>query len=327
MPSGATAPHDEQPDRTGRSVNGETARHFAVRQVNPFEGVLQVIVCRDARAYSADGRVWQIQVIAERPEHTWRSPGEAAPVRQFFNFGLWDPQDGLHRVPANPVLDIGRMSDTATRLIDTLETLLDSLPFGLADHFECWAIDAAGGPLALLATTEERSRISGLTVGAWQATRPADHGFVATSLEAAGRVSDSAPQPRRHAERLERRVRDAERERAWFDRSIPGRPIRLDRQGAAVADEPRSFPPMGLKTDWPDKPTRQLFADYIDWLAPRLLMLPGLPDALRRRLEHSACRRAVELSTIYPLLPRIIDHDAVEAARVEARLRRAGRQQ
>jgi len=36
------------------------ARHYAVRRVNPFEGVLQVVETHDARAYSPNGRIWQV---------------------------------------------------------------------------------------------------------------------------------------------------------------------------------------------------------------------------------------------------------------------------
>jgi hypothetical protein len=68
---------------------------------------------------------------------------------------------------------------------------------------------------------------------------------------------------------------------------------------------------------------RGLVRDYLDGLAPRLLLLHGLGDAERARLERAACRRAVELASVYRLLPRIIDAKAIEAARVEARLRRA----
>jgi hypothetical protein len=306
-------------------MNDGAARHFAVRQVNPFEGVLQVVECSDARAYSADGRVWQIQVIAERPDHTWRSVDHAVPVRQFFNFGLWDLRDGLHQVPANPVLDIGAMSDAANRLVETLSGLTERLPFALADHFECWATDAAGEPLALLATTEDRALIGHLRVGEWQASRFTGQGLATPDREAAEHPTNNASMPRGHAGELERRVRDAGRQTTWFDRSDPDRPVRLDGLGEPLAEAACVFPSMGLKTDWPDRESRRLAADYIDWLAPWLLMLPGLGDDERRHLEHSACRRAVALSTVYPLLPRIMDRDAVEAARVEARLRRAAR--
>jgi hypothetical protein len=300
-------------------------RHFAVRQVNPYDGVLQVVADEDARAYSANGRVWQIQAAAERPDHTWRSVSEGPASRQFFNFGLWDPHDGLHQVPANPVLDIGAMSAAAERLIARLSTLIDSLPFGLVDHIECWSMDAEDRPIALLATTEDRSTAPDRSVGAWQATRQADQGFIAPSLLSIDTGTQPRPTARAHAERLEHEVRTRGREQAWFDRSDPNKVDRLDANGKSLATDTRTFPPLGLTTDWADRDTRALVQDYLDWQAPRLLLLPNLSDELRGRLEQAACRHAVELSSVYSLLPRIVDHTAVEAARVEAKLRRAQR--
>ena len=39
---------------------------YAIRRVNPFLGVLQVIETEGGRASSANGVVWDIEVIAER---------------------------------------------------------------------------------------------------------------------------------------------------------------------------------------------------------------------------------------------------------------------
>ena len=111
--------------------------------------------------------------------------------------------------------------------------------------------------------------------------------------------------------------------KTWFQRLPDGRSQRLAPDGRAGAAGEIRFPPLGLKTDWTDDLARSLARDYLDWQAPRLLMLPGLDDDERRRLEQAACRRPVELAAVYRLLPRIIDRRAVEAARVEARLRRA----
>ncbi|MGB5568800.1 MAG: hypothetical protein WBM81_05820, partial [Sedimenticolaceae bacterium] len=159
-------------------MSADRTRHYAVRRVNPFEGVLQVVETHNARAYSPNGQIWQIQVLAQRPDHTWRSFSDVPPIEQFFNFGLWDAQDGMHRIPANPVMDIGAMSAAADGLGSVLRQLLDRLPFPLIDEFECWATDYRGNPIALLATTEERRSIPDIRPGRWQATRLADHSFV-----------------------------------------------------------------------------------------------------------------------------------------------------
>lgn len=300
------------------------ARCFAVRQVNPFEGVLQVMELTGARAYSADGATWQIQVQAERPDHTWRSLGDAMPVRQFFNFGLWDAGGGLHRVPANPVLDIGAMSKAAGELTDNLCTLLDRLPFTLIDRYECWSVDRAGRPVALLATTEDAAMIAGLRVSGWRATRRADCSFIAPSCTDQDAPAPGRPDNRGCAERLERIIRDRGPDKVWFER-LGGRwARRVGPTGEPLGAATTALPPLVLDTESDDPAVRRLILEYVDWLAPRLLLLDPLDDELRGRLEQAACRRAAELEAVFRLIPRIIDAAALSAARVEARLRRAG---
>lgn len=307
-------------------MTASDARFFAVRRVNPFDGVLQVLEMPNARAYSADGRVWQVQVLAERPDHTWRSIGDSEPVRQFFNFGLWDAEGGLHRVPANPVLDIGAMSEAASALTDTLHPLLDQLPFTLIDRYECWSVDPAGRPVALLATTEDMTMISRLHVEPWLATRRTDCSFVAPSCIAPEASAGGRQDDRQCAERLERIIHEKGPEKVWFEQLGDGWARRVGPAGERLDAETTNLPPIGLTTDLTDPTSRRLVLDYIDWLAPRLLLLDPLDDELRGRLEQAACHRAAELEAVFQLIPRIIDQAALSAARVEARLRRAGAQ-
>ena len=299
-------------------------RCYAVRRVNPFDGVLQIVETHAARAYSHDGRVWQIQVLTERPDHTWRSFSTVAPVEQFFNFGLWDADDGLHKIPANPVMDIGGMTRAAQRLCDTLATLTTDLPFALIDDYECWSTDYHGHPVALLATTERADLMQDLRIGRWQATRVADHGFVSTALIAHDIPAHGPLGPREHAERLERQVRQLGQHKAWFRRRDDGSGERLS-TAAGPAENLVPLPALGLVLDWQHDLERALVEDYVAWLAPRLLLLQHIDDATRTRLEHLACQDAVELAARFRLLPRIVDTARLEAARVEARLRRAAR--
>jgi len=297
-------------------------RCYAVRRVNPFEGVLQVLETHSARAYSPNGQIWQVQVLAQRPDHTWRSFSEVMPIEQFFNFGLWDAEGGLLRVPANPLLDIGGMTTAAEQLTAALRPALERLPFPLIDDYECWATDYQGRPVALLATSEDPERLRDIRVGRWQATRIADHGFVSPALLARNIPASGNLGPRQHAEHLERQVRQLGQHKGWFRRLgdgggeglPPGKPHTLP------AD---AFPALGLKTDWKDLQARELAEDYLAWQAPNLLMLQRIDDAQRRWLEGHACRRAVELAAGYRLIPRVLDRQGIEAARVEARLRKS----
>ena len=301
------------------------ARHYAVRRVNPFEGVLQVVETHNARAYSPNGRIWQVQVLAQRPDHTWRSFSDISPIQQFFNFGLWDAAAGLQKIPANPVMDIGAMTAAADALVAVLRPLLKSLPFPLIDAYECWATDYQGAPVALLAATEDPKVMQDIHVGRWQATRISDHGFVSGALLARNIPAAGELGPRQHAEQLERQVRQLGQHKAWFQRLPDGSGMRLGPAGDGIARPAASFPALGLKTDWKEDTARELALDYLAWRAPRLLLLQGIGDEQRRWLETHACRQAVELAAVFTLIPRILDHHAIEAARVEARLRKASR--
>jgi hypothetical protein len=298
-------------------------RHFAVRRVNPFEGVLEVLETDHARAYSPNGRVWQVQVLAQRPDHTWRSFSDRPAVEQFFNFGLWDADAGLHRIPANPVMDIGGMTAAADRLVVALEQASAQLPFPLADNYECWSVDDDGHPVALLATSEERDRLAAIRISPWLATRLADPGFVAPSLLAQGVAADGESGPRQHAVQLEQQVHALAAQQAWFRRDADGSGQRLQPGGSSGTLQPAAFPRLGLKSDWGDEQTAALAHDYLEWSAPRLLMLQHLSTQERSWLEAAACRQAAELANAYRLYPEVIDPARIEAARVEARLRRS----
>lgn len=307
------------------SARPEHTRHYAVRRVNPFEGVLQVVETADARAYSPNGHTWQIQVIAQRPDHTWRSFSDVAPIEQYFNFGLWDAQGGLHRVPANPVMDIGSMSAAAERLAAAVQAALERLPFALIDDYECWSTDHRGKPVALLATTEDPALMAEMRPGRWQAARLADHGFVSPALIARGIPARGEFGPRQHAEQLERQVRQAGQHKTWFHRRADRGVERLGPPDGRPVPGAADFPAFGLRSDWEDEQDQELVNDYLAWRSPQLLMLQDIDDIQRGWLEPLACRQAVELAAGYRLIPRILDPHRIEAARVEARLRRAAR--
>jgi len=245
------------------------------------------------------------------------------PIEQFFNFGLWDAEGGLQKIPANPVMDIGGMTRAAEALTSELQRLAGQLPFRLSDHYECWSTDYQGNPIALLATTEDAQRMPDIRAARWQATRVSEHGFISPSLAALGIPADGDLGPRQHAEHLERQVRQSGQQRVWFERSESGTGRRIDPRDQPVDLPASAFPPLGLKTDWKDQQPRDLATDYLAWQAPRLLMLQDIDDRQRRWLEPHACRQAVELAAAYRLIPQVIDHRLIEAARVEARLRRA----
>lgn len=295
-------------------------RSFSIRQLNPFSGVLQVFETDTARAFSANGVVWRLQVLGERPQHTWRSAGQQT-MKQYFNWALWSAAEGLQQVSANPLLDIGAMQRVADKLVEELQQQLGQLPFEPADRFEYWACDYHGRPIALIASTCDIDFASGSPDAAWHATAMADHGFESETLQAAGTPNNDGHCPRAHAEYLESEVRHRAQARHWFERRPDGSGQRLDNtQAAAAAD----FPPFGIETAWDEPLTLQLVKDYIRWLSPLLLLLPIEDGGERSLLEQQARSRAELVSDLYRLYPQITQPELIEQARVEARLRRAG---
>jgi hypothetical protein len=279
----------------------DTPHCYAVRRLNPFQGVVAVVEIDGARALSGDGREWEIQVEAERPEHTWGRDVPSQGALQFFRFGSWSLAQGLSRVSINPILDIGAMLAASECLVAALHNAVDQLPFPFADRIEHWLLDGAGQPLALLAATVATRFTRDIRADHWQAAALTDSTLAAAELE--------------HL------VRDSGVGRCWYQRQADGSGKPLEDGLASLPAA--AFPPVPLRPDWPTAEQQALVDDYLDRLAPHLLCLDGLDRTLRGRLEQAACRQALLLDTLYPLYPTVLHTDLLDAARVEARLRRS----
>jgi hypothetical protein len=115
--------------------------------------MVQVAEMEDARALSLDGVHWEIQVLCEQPEHTWRSSNQGDPVMRYLRFGTWSRAAGLRRVPLSPILDLDLLLGASAALTERLPACFDELPFVPADRHELWLMDREGLPLALLASS------------------------------------------------------------------------------------------------------------------------------------------------------------------------------
>lgn len=302
---------------------------YCVRRVNPFLGVVAVVKTPDGRALSVDGRHWQLQILAQPPRGLWSGAGYRDEL-QYFRFGLWSERDGLTRVPLNPILDVGRMLAAAGVLIDRLGASLPALPFPLAPELELWLLDQAQAPLALLAAVTQDAGLDEVGHPAWSAGGRGERTFVSATLLRQGGPARAGSGRAHHAEAVERLVQATAGRRLndqWFRRAEDGSGIALERPApegpASRRLPPDSFPPLPLRSDWPVEADRALVADYLDWLAPYLLTLPGIDADLRRRLERAAVKEALLVDALWRLYPQVQDEGFLTRARVEASLRRA----
>jgi hypothetical protein len=310
------------------AADAASLARYGLRRVNPFLGVVAVVRTTQGRALSFDGNHWQLQVLAHPPRGLWSRDGHREEA-QFFRFGVWSEATGMSRVPLNPILDVGHMLAVADELIESVQAALPALPFPLAPERELWLLDQEQTPLALLATALPDSDLAALGSPDWTAGGRGERTIVSARLLAREIPERDASGRFPHAEALERLVQAAagrRLKRQWFRREadaaegLPdGAPPELAGRRLPAAD----FPVLPLRTDWPRAEDRELVEDYVDWVAPYLLTLTGLGEALRARLEQAAQHHALLVDALWRLYPRIIDPELINRARVEARLRRA----
>ena len=125
---------------------------YAIRRVNPFVGVLQVIETEGGRAVSSNGVVWEIELRTEQ-SGMWGSLNKHAKEAVSYRFGLWSAEEGLVNRPLAPHLEKDPLTKQCDTLIACIEERLQYIPFKLIDNRELWLFDKEERqPLALLAS-------------------------------------------------------------------------------------------------------------------------------------------------------------------------------
>jgi hypothetical protein len=298
---------------------------FSIRRLNPFNGLLQVCQTDSARALSADGQVWEIQVLSDSPQGLWANTPFSG--RQYYTFGRWSSDQGLEQVPVNPLFNIRQMIGLAEELLQQLEPACEHLPFPPSDPYELWLLDQdKHEPIALLASCRKEEQRDEIRRERWLAAEPDDLSFRSATLSQQDSSSNDEQNPKTHASALESTViqrAGGQRLRQWFLRNEDG--------SATACDNPAQtwpsahFPELLLTQGWQDHQERNLIQDYITWKAPQLLMLPNILDETRERLEMMAIKQAEVVDRLWRLYPQIHNHGLLKSARVEAKIRSANR--
>jgi hypothetical protein len=202
---------------------------------------------------------------------------------------------------------------------EALLKLHDRLPFDLRDTLELWLLDPVGLPLVLLASVSSESEIEQHPSLLWRAGHIAQEQF----------VSPMVAQPLCAAECLTDYINaqaGTPPVAQWFERQPDGGGIGLTGHNMPVALQGRdlsheAFPQLLISQGLGNDDQRQLVDDYMAWQAPCLLQLP-LHQELRREMEILARRQPFAVLKHSRLYPQLADASQINAARVEATLRR-----
>ncbi len=281
------------------------ADYYSLRRLTPYLGVVQVIDVGSACAYSTTGKKWQVRSVNAYGRYRLT--------------GIWD--DYENDTQALPPGDI----NAALRH-------RPEIPFPMRDHFELWLLRKDSQlPLALLKTRRWEREMSKVEDPTWFPFMLENNSFVAECLKPLEADRHPASHPLRHRDVLERLVNGAARPlpaAQWFERQPDGSGVGHDgmRLDAAMLSRrlPReAFPELLVDEHWDKAQDASLVAEYHDWNAAQLLAHQPLRRETRLRLERSACRQPEKLLDTYPMIPEIIDEEAVKVALVQGQLMRA----
>lgn len=279
------------------------SRLYSKKLLLPFVGVIQVAELDWGRALSLDGKNWAIRYAQNDDEQVRNGPFRDDPR---VNFSLVVSIEGGRPEPraVHPALESERVHTDCQRLFEALRDV--RIPLEAADRYEYWLLDGSDeSPLALLYSCVDEQEMQ------WPVPPPEWLAMPAAELaipdpDPPVQATYLPPVNYRLQKQIEERAGNSPRA-AWFERT-------------AATDD---FPPCLIREEWEDPECQRLCDLYLQRLAPRLLMLAGLPRTVRQRLEQAACEHVFEVAQFYPLYPEVVDDSLLNTARVEARLRRA----
>lgn len=291
--------------RRNHAATMKSITYYSLRSLSPYQGTIQVVETDGFRALSRDGEIWRIRMRGTKGRRAVHAS--------------WREQDG------------DRVETEQTQPGFELLRNRPKTPFPRRDTVELWLLDAeALLPLALLRSLVPEQEPTSVMEAVWLAGYRHDESFYAPSLAAAGSLKSGDKTHIAHAEVLSRCVRAAAGSipRAqWFRRDpdgsgsgLAGLNLSAGLKGRLL--DARQFTELLVREAWPIESHQQLVRDYHDWQAPYLLTHSDLAKNTRARLELAACQQAERLYDVRHLLPEVVNKERVDAAMVEAVIRR-----
>lgn len=293
-----------------KQIKGETeaVRSYAVRRVNPFRGVMQVIEAEEGRALSCNGMVWEILVRATQG-NILSSPGGDNNKKTYYRFGMWSMDDGLMKRSNSPVAgqDYFELASKCEALTEYVREHHHQLPFDLEDNLELWLFDSDNQrPLALL---------SSLTPGA--SLPSPESRYWSSCIGPSGSPSQRRfPQSRDLESQVSQRA-GFSINKYWIKRLPGGDGILANTASSIPADQ---FPVLLLDENWVNDEEQHRAREYIKWISPSLLTLQHLDKDTRTRIEKNLNVQAISIEHHWHLYPEIINQKLLKAARVQSQI-------
>ena len=294
--------------QTQNRVKEKAACRYAIRRLNPFRGVMQVIEAEEGRALSCNGVVWEILVRAKQCSARDYS-GRDSQSKRYYRFAMWSMDDGVLRRASSPAedQDYFDLASKCEALVEFVRAHHHELPFRLEDSRELWLFDSENQrPLALLASLRPGTRLPTSEPGGWSC-----------SIGANGSPSQRRfPQARDLEAQVGQRA-GLEINKHWIKRLADGDGV-VEATGEAIAAH--QFPVLLLEENWAKDDEQRRAREYIRWISPSLLTLQHLDTGTRTRIENNLSVQAISIEHHWHLYPEIIDHKLLKAARVQCRI-------
>ena len=301
--------------------------YFSQRLLNPFRGCMNVIRFASAEAVTTNGNDWEIYVSNDMLREGL--PANANIQTSDIRYGSWSKQEGLRRGPIYPSSDFRRMEEMGAVALELVQHLHDTLPFKLADNYELWLLDQNQLPLVLLhSVTSEQEMALNIPI-VWRAGKACHetfrpkHAFSENDkMSAAERLMAYVKELAGTTPRARWYRRDANANGEHVATAITNSSSLYDIPGSRLPAT--AFPDCYIKESDNNEEFNRLRSAFIDWLAPWLLLLPGLGSEKRRHLEKHARKQALIVESLHRLYPETIDRDMIKSCRVEAMMRKSG---
>lgn len=302
---------------------------YSQRLLNPFRGSMNIIEYEGAEAVSLDGVHWDIyvrnQALAKDMEHS--HPIQLSDI----HYGHWTAQSGLKRGPVYACDNFRQMQEQGARVHDFLLSHHHDTPFPFLDHYELWLLDSHYNPLALIDSSLREPDFDHRPLLDWRAGQLCCNEFTSKSYA----QIICADKPRSAGAYLTGYINQQcglPPRAQWFKRNLDKHGIGM--RGYHIPQEligrelnENAFEQYMLSQKGHDRQHGELINEFIHWQSPLLLLLDSLSKNQRRTFEQASRKRALLVDQLHQLYPQIIEPRFINAARVEASLRKNNAQE